>query len=77
MAREALVKSRTAVKNRAKNVILPILRRHNTEQPRQIERQMIAMARPPLSQDSHPWPRVDLDRRVARISQPALQSAVI
>ena len=50
MAREALVKSRTAVKNRAKNLILPILRRHNTEQPRQIERQMIAMARPPLSQ---------------------------
>ena len=43
MAREALVKSRTAAKNRAKNLTLPILRRHNAEQLRQIERQMAAI----------------------------------
>ena len=39
MAREALVKSRTAAKNRAKNLTLAILKRHNAEQLRQIERQ--------------------------------------
>ena len=38
MAREALVKYRTAAKNRAKNLALPILKRHNAEQLRQIER---------------------------------------
>jgi transposase len=43
MAREALVKSRTAAKNRAKNLTLPILRRHNAEQLRQIERQIAAI----------------------------------
>ena len=43
MAREALVKSRTAAKNRAKNLTLPILKRHNGEQLRQIERQMAAI----------------------------------
>jgi transposase len=43
MAREALVKARTAAKNRAKNLTLPILRRHNAAQLRQIERQMAAI----------------------------------
>jgi len=43
MAREALVKNRTAAKNRAKNLSLSILKRHNTEQLRQIERQMAAI----------------------------------
>lgn len=43
MAREALVKSRTAAKNRSKNLVLPILKRHNTEQIRQIERQIAAI----------------------------------
>jgi transposase len=43
MAREALVKNRTAAKNRAKTLSLPILRRHNAEQLRQIERQVTAI----------------------------------
>lgn len=43
MAREALVKSRTAAKNRAKTITLPILRRHNAAQLRQIERQIAAI----------------------------------
>lgn len=43
MAREALVKNRTAARNRAKNLTLALLKRHNTEQLRQIERQMIAI----------------------------------
>jgi transposase len=43
MAREALVKNRTAAKNRAKTLSLPILKRHNTEQLRQIERQVTAI----------------------------------
>ena len=43
MAREALVKNRTAAKNRAKNLTLALLRRHNAEQLRQIERQMTAI----------------------------------
>lgn len=43
MAREALVKSRTAAKNRAKTLTLPILKRHNAEQLRQIDRQMAAI----------------------------------
>ena len=43
MAREALVKNRTAAKNRAKNLTLTILKRHNAEQIRQIERQMAAL----------------------------------
>ena len=43
MAREALVKNRTAAKNRAKNLTLPILKRHNAEQLRQIERQIAAL----------------------------------
>jgi transposase len=34
MAREAPVKNRTVTKNRAKNLILPILKRHNAEQLR-------------------------------------------
>ena len=42
-AREALVKNRTAAKNRAKNLTLPILKRQNGEQLRQIERQMAAI----------------------------------
>jgi transposase len=45
MAREALVKNRTAAKNRAKNLTLPVLKRHNAEQLRQIERQMVAIER--------------------------------
>lgn len=43
MAREALVKNRTAAKNRAKNLTLAILKRHNGEQLRQIERQIAAI----------------------------------
>ena len=43
MAREALVKNRTAARNRAKNLTLPILKRHNAEQLRQIERQIAAL----------------------------------
>jgi len=43
MAREALVKNRTAAKNRAKTISLPILKRHNAEQLRQIQRQMAAI----------------------------------
>ncbi len=43
MAREALVKNRTAARNRAKNLTLAVLKRHNTEQFRQVERQMIAI----------------------------------
>jgi transposase len=43
MAREALVKNRTAARNRAKNLTLAILRRHNGEQLRQIERQIAAV----------------------------------
>lgn len=43
MARQALVKSRTAAKNRAKKLTLPILKRHNAEQLRQIERQIGAI----------------------------------
>lgn len=43
MAREALVKNRTAAKNRAKNLSLAILKRHNAEQLRQIKRQMAAI----------------------------------
>ena len=43
MAREALVKNRTAAKNRAKTLTLAILRRHNAEQLRQIERQIAAI----------------------------------
>lgn len=45
MAREALVKSRTAAKNRAKNLTLAILKRQNAEQLRQIERQMTTIER--------------------------------
>lgn len=43
MAREALVKNRTAAKNRAKTLTLTILKRHNGEQLRQIERQIAAI----------------------------------
>lgn len=43
MAREALVKNRTAAKNRAKNLALTILKRQNAEQLRQIERQIAAI----------------------------------
>ncbi len=43
MAREALVKNRTAARNRAKTLTLSLLRRHNAEQIRQIERQIDAI----------------------------------
>ncbi|UCI22927.1 transposase (plasmid) [Mesorhizobium sp. B2-1-8] len=43
MAGEALVKNLTAAKNRAKALTLPILKRHNAQQLRQIERQMAAV----------------------------------
>jgi transposase len=43
MAREALVKNRTAARNRAKNLTLALLKRHNAEQLRQIQRQMAAI----------------------------------
>ena len=42
-AREALVKNRTAARNRAKTLTLAILKRHNAEQIRQIERQRAAI----------------------------------
>lgn len=42
-AREALVKNRTAVKNRAKTQTLAILKRQNATQLRQIERHMAAI----------------------------------
>lgn len=43
MAREALVRNRTAARNRAKTLTLAILKRHNAEQLRQIKRQMAAI----------------------------------
>ncbi|MCA0002243.1 MULTISPECIES: IS110 family transposase [unclassified Mesorhizobium] len=43
MAREALVKNRIAARNRAKTLTLPILKRHNAQQLRQIERQTAAV----------------------------------
>lgn len=43
MARQALVKNRTAARNRAKALTLAILKRHNAQQLRQIERQMAAV----------------------------------
>jgi transposase len=43
MARAALVKNRTAARNRAKTLTLVILKRHNAEQLRQIERQIAAI----------------------------------
>jgi transposase len=42
IAREALVKNRTAAKNGAKTLTLTILRRHHAEQLRQIECQIVA-----------------------------------
>jgi transposase len=45
MAREALLRNRTAAKNRAKTLTLPLLKRQNAEQFRQIERQMAALER--------------------------------
>jgi transposase len=43
MAREALVKDRTAAKNRAKTLTLALLKRQNREQLRQIKRQIEAI----------------------------------
>lgn len=43
MAREALVKNRTAAKNRSKTLSLPILKRQNAAQLRQIEHQIAAI----------------------------------
>jgi len=43
MAREALVKNRTAAKNRAKTLTLALLKRQNREQLRQIDRQIEAI----------------------------------
>ncbi len=43
VAREALVKDRTAAKNRAKALMLPVLKRHNAERLKQIERQLGAI----------------------------------
>jgi transposase len=43
MAREALVKDRTAAKNRAKTVTLALLKKHNAERLFQIERHMEAI----------------------------------
>jgi transposase len=43
MAREALVKNRTEAKNRAHTLTLPLLKRQNGEQLRQIERQIAAI----------------------------------
>jgi transposase len=43
LAREALVKDRTAARNRAKTITLPLLRRHSAERLRQIARQITAI----------------------------------
>jgi len=43
MARQALVKDRTAAKNRAKTIVLALLKRHNGQRLRQIERQIKAI----------------------------------
>jgi transposase len=43
MAREALVKDRTAAKNRAKTLSLGLLKRHNEARLRQIEQQLAAL----------------------------------
>lgn len=43
MAREALVKDRTAAKNRSKAISLALLKRQNDERLKQIERQMTAI----------------------------------
>lgn len=40
MARLALIKDKTAAKNRAKNLCSPLLKRHNADRLRQIERQI-------------------------------------
>jgi transposase len=45
LAREALVKSRTRANNRAKTLCLPLLKRQNAQQLKQIERQMVAIER--------------------------------
>lgn len=43
MARLALIKDRTAAKNRAKNLSNPLLKRHNGDRLRQVERQIKAV----------------------------------
>ncbi len=43
LAREALVKDRTAAKNRAKALTVPLLKRHNAQRLEQIERQIAAI----------------------------------
>lgn len=43
MARTALVKDKTVAKNRAKSLSLPLLKRHNDQRFKQIERQMKAI----------------------------------
>ena len=43
MAREALVKDRTAARNRAKSQVLALLKRQNRERLRQIERQLTSI----------------------------------
>jgi transposase len=43
LARAALVKDRTAARNRAKTMTLPLLRRHSAERLRQIARQIAAI----------------------------------
>jgi len=43
LAREALVKDRTAARNRAKSISLPLLKRHNEARLRQIEQQIQAV----------------------------------
>lgn len=43
MARLALIKDRTAAKNRAKNLSSPLLKRHNADRLRQIDRQIKAV----------------------------------
>ena len=43
LAREALVRDRTAARNRAKSLSIALLKRHNTERMKQIERQIDAI----------------------------------
>ena len=73
MAREALVKNRTAAKNRAKPLNLAILKRHSAEQLRQIKRQMAAIEKEILTLiEAEP----DLSRRFGiLVSIPGISAA--
>src|SRR3982074_3948449 len=58
-AREALVKDRTAAKNRSKALTIPLLERQNAERLKQIERQIAAI-------EAEIEARIGADRTLAR-----------